>query len=196
MNTAFPRYAALALVAALSGCVTSVEKEVDIHPSVQGDKEYAQTLKKSTGQYQVISNFENRYELFATVLTQEFRNALATRYETLYNEKQPLLEEASDKLAFFVSVYTANKEVRDIRDADLWNVQLESDGHIQKPVAIKYVSKKERWQPFFDYISPWSREYLVLFEIPAAGMPSDEFVRSAKTKLIFTNADGKVTIHW
>lgn len=192
LHYSFPIVASLLL----SQCVTSGEEGVTINPTVYEDDAYEDVYKKNTAQYKVITNFENRYEVYTTYLSQEFRNALGARYQRLFDERQPILEETGNKLGFFVSLYTMNKDVNDLTDQDLWNVILEENGQAKKPVVIKKLSKKERWAPFFPYITPWSKEYLILFEIPASGVPSEDFVKQSKIRLIFTNADGKVAIRW
>lgn len=185
-----------ALPCALLACVTSVEKDVTVHESVPEDSAYSQALDGVTAQFEVIKNFETRYEVQASALTQEFRTALGSRYEKLFNERHPLLSDASDKLAFFVSLYTMNKDVNDLTDEQLWNVQLQNGGALAKPRRIERLSKKERWQPFFPYITPWSKEYLVIFDKPDGGEPSQEFLKKSQIQLILTNADGKVSMNW
>lgn len=180
----------------LAGCVTSVESEVDIHKTVYQDKDYNNAYTKASNHFQVITNFETRYELHGTILSQPFRNALAKRYEDLFGEPQPMLEETSNKLGFFVSLYTMNKDINDLSDQDLWNIQLTQNGKTYKPVTIKKLSKKERWQPFFAYMTPWSKEYLLLFDMPEGGIPSDDMVKSNPLKLVLTNADARVAIAW
>lgn len=184
------------LPSALLGCVTSVQKGVTVHQAAPEDPAYSKALDKVTAQYEVIKNFETRYELQATALTLDFRKALAERYERIFDERQPVLGEASDKLAFFVSLYTMNKDVNDLTDQHLWNVQLVNGATPTKPFKIERLSRKERWQPFFPYISPWSKEYLVIFDAPAGGDSSEEFLKKSQIQLIFTNADGKVSMNW
>lgn len=187
------------LITALSwlsaGCVSSVQPEVSLAEDIDEDSDYAPAFKDHTRDFEIIKNFETRYILHATRLTPQFLKAMSDRYQRLYNESQPTLEEAAGKTGFFVVLYTANHEMTDLDDDRLWSVQVEHGGTVHKASAIKRLSKKERWQPFFKKITPWSHEYLVLFDIPnSSGDP--QLVSRQPIKMMVSNADGRVAISW
>ena len=180
-----------------AGCVTSTEKEVKLAESIEEDTDYAKVYDKVTSKYEVIKNFETRIVIHTTALTSEFRRALGDRYQKIFNEPEPILEEASNNAGFFVSLYTANKELNDLNNKQLWTIQLDSDNHLKAPVLVKFLSDKPRWEPFFSGISPWSREYLVLFESSQISSNSNSQMLSPKSvKLILSNSDGRISMGW
>jgi hypothetical protein len=174
-------------------CVTSVENEVNINDSVDEDSEYFDVYKKHTQVNEIIDNFETRNIIAITAVTKEFRNAFAARHKRLFNEEQPILEETSAKSGFFVSVYAPTKVANDLANNDIWNIQLVSGDQTYKPSVIKRLSPKERWQPFFKSVSPWSSEFLVVFE--EAPVQSDRMVNKSASTLIFSNSNAKISFN-
>ena len=178
-------------------CVTSKEQEVTLADGVSEDQEYSTIYEKTTSKYEVIKDFETRIVIHTTVLTPEFRKALSDRYQRIFNEPEPVLEEASNNAGFFITLYTSDKELNDLSNKQLWSVQLNSQNQTRSPVLVKYLSDKPRWRPFFSGISPWSREYLVLFEAPRGGIgSSSKMVSENPVKLILSNSDGRITMSW
>ena len=184
---------ALAVAAA---CVHSIEPGVSVNPAPEDDKEYATVYEQHSDHYELISNFETRYIVTATSLSAEFLKSFAQRYERLFNEPQPILEEAATKAGFFVTMFASNREMRDLADDRIWNIQLERDDKVLKPMVIKHLPQKERWRPFFRSVSPWTREYLIVFDAPQTDVGAKGLVKTAKVRLLFANADAKVTIGW
>lgn len=190
----FPFFCVSLLTILLGSCISSLEKEVSVNPSVDQDKEYHEVYKMASSDFEIISNFETHYTLNATILSNAFLSAFAKRYQRLFNEKQPILEEASDKAGFYISLYTANGELNDLTDPSIWNIQMKIADKIEKPFLIKELGPKERWQPFFPSITPWSKEYLILFKSPSINTSTKELVKNSARKLIFSCSEGKVTI--
>ena len=185
MNT---RFIILSMLV-LSGCLSSPESQVSYPLEAHDDKPYFQAYEAASIQYDVIHNFETKFLAHMTRVTPSFRQALAQRYQHIWNEPQPLIAEASEKTAFFVTLYTANRELQNISNTDLWNIQLLIDGQTLKPSAIKKLKPKERWQPFFPEINPWSLEFLILFDRnPGNG--------TEPLKLILSSPDGSVRAEW
>jgi hypothetical protein len=122
-------------------------------------------------------------------VTPVFQEALTQRYAHIWNEPQPLINEPAEKTAFFVTLYTANQELGNIADADVWNIQLQVSGQTLKPSAIKKLKPKERWQPFFPEINQWSREFLILFD----RQPESS---ADPMRLILSSPDGSVRAEW
>lgn len=180
----------------VSSCFTTLEEEVTLHSSPEGDTEYYQVYTKVTSNYEIIKNFETHYTLYSTFLNRAFLKALSSRYQRIFNEPQPILEEVSDKFGFFVSVYSANREKKDLTDNTIWNIQLKTDDKVKKPILIKHLPRKERWKPFFKGISPWSREYLILFKKSSAHLSSDKLLRKTRNVLVISSSEAKVEIEF
>lgn len=183
-------------ILALPACITSTDDDVTIQPAIEDDSIYVSAYNKATSQYEVINNFETKYIIQTTLLSSAFREAFASRYQSLYNEPQPVLNEASQKTGFFVSIYTADDELKNLADNSLWNIQLIKSNKTLKPVKVEKLREKTRWRPFFKGISPWSEEYLVLFDTPAPNTGDQDLVYQNKAKLVFSNQDGRVTVSW
>ena len=85
----------------------------------------------------------------------------------------------------------------DLDDERLWNIQLQQEkGPLLKPDLVRKMKPKERWSPFFPAISKWSKEYLILFDSPTQAISTIDSVRGTNTKLILSNPDAQVKIHW
>ena len=108
----------------LPGCIHSSDDDVVIHEAPGEDEPYDDIYEESTSQFDVIRDFETRYKIHSTMLSRRFLAAFSNRYNKLFNEPQPVLEEASQKTSFFVSLYTANRELLDLSDDQTWNIQL------------------------------------------------------------------------
>lgn len=190
----------LPLVLAISllplACVTSPEDEVSFPPSISEDTDYQVAYDDATSYYEIINNFETKFTVQTTLLSSKFRSAFAKRYQKLYNEEQPILNEASQRTAFFISIYTANEDLNNIGDANLWTIQLNKGQQTLRPTKIEKLRDKDRWRPFFTEITPWSREFLVLFDSPAPSSGDQDLVITKESRLVLSNQDGRVTITW
>jgi hypothetical protein len=173
----------------LTACISSPEPEVSYPLKARDDKPYFKAYEAASVQYDVIHNFETKFKVHITRVTPDFQQALTQRYAHIWNEPQPLMQEAAQKTAFFVTIYTANPELQDVTDADVWNIQLQLNGQTLKPSAIKKLKPKERWEPFFPEINLWSLEFLLLFDRqPDNGTDPME--------LILSSPDGSVRANW
>ena len=193
MKTRFAVMFCVVLFGAL-GCVHSMEKEIEVHPRPEDDKDYFNVYNAATAHHEVISNFETKFIVQSTLLSSAFRQAFAKRYQVLYSEKEPVLTEASTRTGFFVSLYTADRELGDMRDVNLWSIQLRKGEDSLKPIKVEKLREKERWRPFFKGISPWSHEFLVIFDSPASASGNQDLVQSKETKLVLSSQDGRVTM--
>lgn len=180
----------------LPSCVRSIGDDIEIQPDIARDHEYSTALSQATTRAKVYNDFENKFQITATYLSPEFRAALAKRYEMLYKEPQPLLEEATAKAGFFVSVYSTTKELNNLTDQGLWNIYLHADKDTLKPAVIRKLSDKERWRPFFNSINVWSNEYLLIFDTPSRTPNSPNMVEKNTIHLTFANADATVSLSW
>ena len=160
----FPYLAFIVLTSA--SCISSTDPEIVLNPNLYEDTEYSVVYEQATTSLEMIDNFETKFIIQVTALSPKFRQAFSDRYKTLYSETQPVLTEASNKSAFFVSLFAANEDLLDLSDETLWNIQPLKSSGIKKPIRVKKISNKSRWTPFFDGISPWTKEFLVLFNVP------------------------------
>ncbi|MDA9951086.1 hypothetical protein N9D31_00800 [Oligoflexaceae bacterium] len=191
------KISAFALLFSLAqGCVTSLESEVEINSRLEDDAEYFSVYDKYSQKMNVFSKFEMKYSMHATYLSDSFIAALSQRFQRLYKTNEPMLQEASSKTGFFVSVYSPEYGAMNISDGDLWKIFMSVDGDRVFPTAIKSVGVKERWQPFFAGVTHWSREFLVLFDTKMLDPNLDEMVQKTDTNLVFSHADASVTFKW
>ncbi|WP_132318426.1 hypothetical protein [Pseudobacteriovorax antillogorgiicola] len=187
---------AILLGLSLSSCLTSLDEEVEINPSIAEDIRYDDVYHEATNQYEVIENFETKYVIHATHLSADFRQAIADRHKTLFEDPTPILSEASAKTGFFISLYVANDEREDLRDQNLWNIILKEGDQSYSPVLVKKLSRKERWKAYFPAVNLWTQEYLVIFDSPAGGSSTQQLVNQSAKVLLITNPDAKVRMSW
>ncbi len=55
--------------------------------------------------------------------------------------------------------------------------------------------KKARWKPFFEHVSLWSSEYLIVFDTPYAGS-SGIMASKGEVELSIAQAKAKVLFRW
>lgn len=186
----------VAAVFGLTGCVYSVESDVDITPAPEDDKDYAKALDKATQERTVFKEFETRYKVTATYLSPEFRTAFTKRLERVFNKDEVHFEEANQKAGFFVSIHAPFEDRTDLGNPHHWTVLLESKDGPMKPMLVKRLNDKERWRAFFGSVTEWTTEYLVVFDAPAVNPNSPELVEKMGVNLLFANADAKVSLVW
>lgn len=175
----------ISLLLLLTACLSSPEPEVSYPLEAHEDKPYFEIYQASSVQYDVIHNFETKFKAHITRVTPAFQQALAQRYEHIWREPQVLVRDAAQKSAFFVTLYTANRELEDVANTDVWNIQLQVNGQSLKPSSIRKLRPKERWQPFFPEINQWSLEFLLLFDYPSGS-------GIEPVKLLLSSPDGSV----
>jgi len=179
-----------------TGCVTSAEPGVDINNPPSADKPYTEVLRKSTRDADVISNFETHYMINVTVLSPEFRTAFSDRLQRVFLQENKSFEEASSKIGFFVSISSSDSSTIDITNQLHWTIFFQQKDQKLKPIAIKRLNDKIRWQSFFDYVTKWSYEYLLIFDSPSINPNAPELVEKPELKLTFANAEAQTTLVW
>ena len=184
MNAGF----SLVLVLLLNACLSTQEPDISYPLEAKDDPEYFASYESASKTYEVIYNFEAQFTTDITRLTPAFRAALDRRYEHIWQEKPALLIEGEAKTAFVITIYTANRNLDNIGDPQIWNIQLQTHGKTLKPSAVKPLNPKERWQPLFPRVSQWSKEYLVIFDAAAAA--------NNHLKLILSSPAGSVRSDW
>ncbi len=187
--------AILILVQQIS-CVTSIEEAVEINPTAESDGAYYKVYSKYTREANVFDNFENKYNLTATVLSPEMRSSMASRYERLYKVQQGILEEASSKTGFFVSIFSPERGGLDLDDEVLWTIMVKIGETPRRPALVRRLGEKERWRPFFPEVNQWSKEFLIVFDEPLPDLATDDLVRKNSISLKIANADASVSLAW
>ena len=193
--------AAVSLLAAASvtGCVTATETDVTTQPAPAEDPDYGPVLAKSTQARTIFKDFETRYMVSATYLSPEFRAAFARRLAKVYlQDRSAMFEEANAKAGFFVSIETPSdiEDKGDLSNPQHWTVLLGDKQQPIKPILVKRLNDKERWRAFFPAVSPWTYDYLVVFDAPSVDPHSAELVEKTGVTLTFANADAKVELSW
>jgi hypothetical protein len=191
------------LLAALSlaGCVTSAESDVAVQDAPLEDGEYGPALAKATQTRTIFKDWETRYTVTATYLSPAFRAAFSRRLGRVYKKDMPEFEEAGNKAGFFVSIQSPTDERTDLTNPTHWTVLMQSKGGAGpgqglKPVLVKKLNDKERWRAFFATVTPWTSEYLVVFDAPSVDANSPELVEKTGISLLFANADAQVNLSW
>ncbi|MBM4251560.1 MAG: hypothetical protein FJ146_06280 [Deltaproteobacteria bacterium] len=182
----------------LPACLSSVESDVTITPSVKDDAVYQDALKKSTRERTIYKDFETVAIVHATYLSPEFRAAFADRLNRVFKRGEVQFDEAKDRAAFFVSVEVPGIwfDRNDLADTHLWSVMMETEQGPVKPVVIKRIRDKERWRPFFSHLTEWSGEFLVIFDTPSINANSDQMVVKTPVKLMIANAEAQLNLVW
>lgn len=181
---------------AVTGCVRTLSNTVEFNSPLDQDKNYYDILLRNTRDTKIFRNFEMLYTVSATYLAPEFRAILAQRYEELFQQPQPVLEEATSKAGFFVSIYGPDKDLVDLTNIHHWSILLQAKDQTIKPILVKRLSDKERWRPFFENIHPWSHEFLVLFDTASITPNDPSMVEKSSLTLMFASADAKVRFSW
>jgi hypothetical protein len=190
-------WCACALAIKLStSCVYSADNEVALNTTVSQDKSYAKALTQATRSADVINNFEMRYRVKVTRLAPDFRTAFAKRFADVYRQQGPVFEEADAKTGFFVSIMSPEHKTIELENSYHWNIFLTTKAGDTKPAMIKKLNDKLRWSPFFDFVDPWSQEYLVVFDTASGEANSGDLVEKNQLSLTFANADAKVSLVW
>ncbi|MFW7377609.1 MAG: hypothetical protein ACOH5I_02220 [Oligoflexus sp.] len=178
-------------------CSTTPTVEVQVPRDPSQDRQYFPVYQKHTSYQEVIHKFATHYTVHVTRLGPEFRTALGERYQKIFNEPQPILGEVTAKTGFFVSLFVANPEFRDLTDQNIWNIQLKTGDEISKPVLVQRLPQKEKWRPFFPGIGPWSEEYLILFDqAPGSADGPHELLHTVSSELILNSSLGRVILPW
>ncbi len=181
------------LALSANACVTG---NVNVHESPSEDNEYYDVFESSTKNETVYKNFETRFKVQATYLSPEFRTAFKKRLESVFMQGALKFGHERTKAGFFVSVFTPDSDRMNLSNDQHWTILLASPDGDLKPVLIKKLNDKERWRAFFDGISHWTTEYLVVFDAPNVTPNSPDLVEKSSIKLTFANADGKVNLIW
>lgn len=183
----------LGLLSILSLSCISPQGGVQSNLTIKEDKTYFPVYQKHTQKFEVIKNFKTHHIIQVTLLHPEFLKQFSDRYKRLYNDNKPIFEDDfSKKYGFFISAYSHNREISDLADNNYWNIALKDKNKLITPFLVKELTTKEKWKPFFTELTPWSREYLVIFDLPMTYRQSDLMVNPSK-QLFISSSHGKIT---
>lgn len=179
------------------GCISSIDPGFETSEIIYSDRDYYEKYEDATRGGDLILNFEVLYKIHATYLSPEFRNALVKRTQKLYLEDTGgAFQEASSKAGFIVTVYGLERDSVDLSNASHWTLLFESKEGPVKPVLVKKINDKIRWRNFFASISPWTADYLVVFDRAAINPSAKNLVEKPMTRLVLANGDGKIQMDW
>ena len=180
-----------------TGCVSSMDPGVEASDPPYADKDYYEHYQNATRGGDLIVKFDVRYRLHATYLSPGFRSALVKRVEKLYlQDAGGAFQEASSKAGFIVTAYGLERETVDLANTNHWTLLFESKEGPVKPVLVKKISDKIRWRNFFETMSPWTTDYLVVFDRAAVNPGAENLVEKPITRLVLANGEGKVQLDW
>ncbi len=182
----------------LSSCVSNLESDVVLTPTISQDTPYKEALQKATRDRTVFKNFETKAIVHATYLSPEFRAAFAERLNRIFKRSDVHFDDTKDKAAFMVSLEVPGiwYERNDLTDPYQWTITMDSDQGPIRPVMIKRILDKERWRPYFTHVTEWSGEFLVVFDAPSVNPNSDQMVVKTPVKLTIANADAQLNLTW
>ncbi len=184
---------------AATSCIYSVEDDIKVTPAPSEDLDFAKALSNSTQSRTVFKEFETRYQVTATYLSPEFRAAFAKRIEKVYKKSDLNLSEAAEKAGFFVSIHSPEDDRVDLTNPHHWTVGVEDPTNSKalfKPILIKRLNDKERWRAYFESVTDWTVEYLVIFDIPSTNVNTSKLLNKKNIVLTFANADAQVSLMW
>ncbi|MEZ4741732.1 MAG: hypothetical protein R3B45_04680 [Bdellovibrionota bacterium] len=184
------------LVCCFSSISCSSGSDVSLNKSVLEDSDYSPIYEKSTHSQEIYKDFESKYRITVTYLSPNFRNAFAKRLKEIFTQEHPTLDEAINKTGFFISIQSPDDKAINLSDTHLWTIFLENQGTRYSPVLVRRIHDKLRWQPFFKDITKWSKEYLILFDLPSITPNDSGMVKVQNLQLTMANADAQVRLNW
>lgn len=144
---------------------TSDGAQSEIPVSAKSDDKYAAALEKWQREAHVFNQFQKRADATVVLMTEEFRRAYLERWKSIRGDSKSSLDEmTSGKLGLFVSIYTPEYPYISLDNAKLWSHQLQFGDKSLAPIQVRALTEKSTFEPYFPFISHWSREFLVVFE--------------------------------
>jgi hypothetical protein len=180
-----------------SACISSIDKGVEEHGSPYEDADYYKKYQSATRGGDIISKLDILYRIHATYLSPEFRTALVERTGRIYMEDAgSAFQEASAKAGFIVTIYGLDRDTVDLTNVGHWTILFENKEGPVKPILVKKISDKVRWRNFFETITPWSQDYLVVFDKTAVNPNAENLVEKPMTRLTLANGEGRIQMDW
>lgn len=164
------------------------------NPTIEQDASYRKAVESHTERHEIINNFKTDAIIQVTLLHPELLRRMSTRHKQLFQDAKDVFPNATDKFSFVVSLYSRDRDSADLADKNYWNIQIFHRGSPAEPILVEELKAKSRWTPFFAHITPWSREYLVVFDAPLIAAGTAKLVKQDSTILRISSATGKVAI--
>ena len=173
----------------LSACLHRIDHRVKTLPDLNSDHNYAHAYRSSTRASRVYRYFEHQFSVNATHLSPAFLQAFRTRHRVLADEHHDMFTSSMPhrQTAFLVSLATPNPA--DLRDYLTWTVQLRNGDSSADPIVIKKIHNKDKLELFFRNITPWSNEYLLVFDPPP-------HPHTHPLQLVLGNTRARVQLSW
>ncbi len=192
-----PTIIATSTMCLTTSCVSSVDPGVEVADPPHDDRDYYPKYQAATRGGDMIVKFDIHYRVHATYLSPEFRSALVKRLEKLYlQDAAGAFQEASSKAGFIVTVYGLDRDSVDLTNTNHWTLLFESKEGPVKPILVKKISDKIRWRNFFETMTPWTTDYLVVFDRTAVNPNADNLVEKPMTRVTFANGIGRIQLNW
>jgi hypothetical protein len=157
---------------------------------------YYKVLKKFTrkGTKLALGYLDTNFIWYATYKSEAFRRQFEDYFHRLYPEGQDGLAtssakpwmEPSDKVEFFVAIFSPAAALQELSGTQsLWDLTLQVEGQVLKPVAIQSLEAGPFEFKFFPYLEKWYRTYRVEF-------PGETRVASGQPfSLVITSVAGR-----
>lgn len=185
---------AWAVIGATAGCGAQLPHGVQLTEgfAVPGTL-YGDVLARHTRYAELYQGFDTVAKGWATRETPDLRAALAEASVHAYRLEGAAAEavrEEARTLArggreFHLALYTPKKQWNDLESpGSLWRVRLElPDDSPLEPASITSLSKTDKSPVQYPYVSPWTREYRILF-------PAQEDATARPLSLVLTGPLG------
>lgn len=183
-------------IASCSHSQNDAEVLVSLHPSPDQDSSYFNILEKDTRSTEVYDNFETKFHIHATYLSPQFRRAFDKRLASLLKEAPFSLGEASSTTGFFVSIFAPEEKKVDLNNQNLWTISMSNKNKKYFPTVVRSLSDKERWKAFFSHVNKWSKEFIIMFDVPSITPQSPDLVAKEQLRLLLSNSDASVSMTW
>ncbi len=178
-------------------CASSMDKGIKASDPIYSDSDYYDHYMSATRGGDLIVKFDVKYRVHATYLSPEFRASLIKRTNDLYLEDAAeSFKEASSKAGFIVTAYGQERESVDMMNPSHWTLLFESKEGPVKPILVKKITDKIRWRNFFETMTPWTVDYLVVFDRTAVNPGAENLVEKPITKLTMATGEGKIKLEW
>lgn len=173
----------------LSACLHRLDHRVEALPDIGSDHRYTSVYDNATRTSRVYRGFEHQFSVNATHLSPAFLQAFRARHRLLSDNHDDIFTRSAQhrQTAFLVSLATPRPA--DLRDYLRWTVRLHNGESSADPVVIKKIRNKDKLELFFRNVTPWSREYLLVFE----SLPQ---THADRLQLVLGNSRARVQLSW
>ena len=95
-----------------------------------------------------------------------------------------------------MTVYGLDRDSVDLTNTNHWTLLFESKEGVVKPILVKRINDKIRWRNFFETMTPWTTDYLVVFDRTAVNPNAENLVEKPMTRLTLANGLSHVQLNW